>query len=562
MLATLNNISISKKIAAIIVIFVVSFCALAVYSITSLSEMRASYGLITDRYMPINRLLGQIDTAESDYRTAVAQHILATTAETTAAAETALKETNDLIQSKLDEITAFNLSPEGQARIDAAEATWDAYVEKAANVIELSRNQQNEEALAAFRANKPQFVAAAEALNKSIEFQNERTADVTKKSLELYNSLKLETALAAATLLVLGVLIFLYNNAQLSKPLNNSVSIMRRLAAGELHMLIPETTRKDEVGQIITSLVVFKESGIKARDAAEQEKVEMQNRLARTERMNKLTREFEAEVSGIVSTLASAATEMQGTASNMAALSEQTSQQATAVAAAGTQTSANVQTVATATEELSASIAEIGRQVEQSSNITESTVKMADTVSREMQQLLDASQKIGGVVELISSIANQTNLLALNATIEAARAGDAGKGFAVVASEVKNLASQTMKATTEITDQIAGVQDAIKKSFDSVGTINIKIGDISHTTSTIAAAIQEQDAATRDISQNVQQAASGTQQVSDNIASVTEAAGSTGQAATDVLSASRELSQQAEALRGRVDRFISDVKAA
>jgi len=132
----------------------------------------------------------------------------------------------------------------------------------------------------------------------------------------------------------------------------------------------------------------------------------------------------------------------------------------------------------------------------------------------------------------------------------------------VVASEVKNLATQTMKATTDITEQISTVQDAIRRSFDAVGEINGKIGDISSTTGTIAAAIQEQDAATRDISQNVQQAATGTQHVSHNIQAVTEAAGSTGQAATDVLSASQELSHQAEALRARVDKFVSDVKAA
>jgi methyl-accepting chemotaxis protein len=85
-------------------------------------------------------------------------------------------------------------------------------------------------------------------------------------------------------------------------------------------------------------------------------------------------------------------------------------------------------------------------------------VGQAGETNRRVGELAVAASRIGDVVELINSIAGQTNLLALNATIEAARAGDAGRGFAVVAAEVKLLAEQTAKATSEISQQIDGIQ--------------------------------------------------------------------------------------------------------
>ena len=111
------------------------------------------------------------------------------------------------------------------------------------------------------------------------------------------------------------------------------------------------------------------------------------------------------------------------------------------------------------------------------------------------------------MVKLITDIAEQTNLLALNATIEAARAGEAGRGFAVVAGEVKALAGQTAKATEEIGAQIAGMQQATKRSIEAIGAIERTIREIGEISGAIAAAVTEQGAATQEIARSVETAA-------------------------------------------------------
>ncbi|MCQ8280185.1 methyl-accepting chemotaxis protein, partial [Acetobacteraceae bacterium KSS8] len=187
---------------------------------------------------------------------------------------------------------------------------------------------------------------------------------------------------------------------------------------------------------------------------------------------------------------------LEATAKEMSVTVERTGHQSGVVADAARAADDGVQSVAAAAEELSASIREITRQVatgaQQASTVADNA-KQTDTV---VGQLAEASGRVGQIVELISSIAAQTNLLALNATIEAARAGEAGKGFAVVASEVKSLAQQTAKATEGVGEQVAQIRAATEAAVTALAGIAAGIGDISRSSVMIAAAVEEQGAAT------------------------------------------------------------------
>jgi methyl-accepting chemotaxis protein len=207
-------------------------------------------------------------------------------------------------------------------------------------------------------------------------------------------------------------------------------------------------------------------------------------------------------------------------------------------------------------------VAEIGRQVDHSSRVAAEAVERAGRTNTSIEGLASAAQKIGDVVKLINDIASQTNLLALNATIEAARAGEAGKGFAVVASEVKSLATQTAKATDEIAAQIGAMQVSTGEAVTAIREIGEVIKRVNDVSTTIAAAVEEQGAATQEIARNAQQAAKGTSDVSTNISGVTQAAGETGTAATQVLEAAKSVAAQSENLRQRVDSFLGSIRAA
>ena len=347
------------------------------------------------------------------------------------------------------------------------------------------------------------------------------------------------------------------------RPLDALRSTMVDLADEKFHGDIPGQSRQDEVGHMAAAVAVFKTRMIEGkRLRAEQDELTRRAAQDRQALLHKLADEFDHSIRASLETLETAANELRTTSDGMSATAEETSRQATAVAAAAEEASANVQTVASAAEELTSSVGEIGRQVGESTKIASQAVGQAEHTNASVQGLSAAAQKIGDVVKLISDIASQTNLLALNATIEAARAGEAGKGFAVVASEVKSLANQTAKATEDITSHVAEMRGATGEAVHAIEGIGATIGTMNQIATTIAAAVEEQGAATQEIARNVQEASKGTGQVSSNIAGVNEAAGETGSAASRVLSASEALGGQAKMLRAEVDKFLGHLRAA
>ena len=356
---------------------------------------------------------------------------------------------------------------------------------------------------------------------------------------------------------------FVVGQYGVSRPIALLKGVMDAFARNDLKADVPGLTRGDELGEMARSVEVFKRNGLEVeRLKSEQQALEQRGAEQRKLDMRKLADQFEGAVGKIVLAVSSSAAEMEMAANSLSSTAETTQELSTIVAAAAGTASTNVQSVAAASEEMTATVTEISRQVHDAARIARDAVTQAQETNRRVTNLSESAKKIGDVVGLISAIAGQTNLLALNATIEAARAGEAGRGFAVVATEVKSLAEQTARATAEIDQQISAIQVATEGSVQEIGEITSTIGHIAEISAAIAAAVEQQGAATQEIAHSVQEAAKGTTQVASNITEVQQGASNTGSASAQVLASAKSLSADSARLDAEVRKFVATVRAA
>jgi len=238
-----------------------------------------------------------------------------------------------------------------------------------------------------------------------------------------------------------------------------------------------------------------------------------------------------SEITESTSQLASAAEEMSAITQESRANTRRQAEQTEMVAAAVNEMVATTRDIAQNTNETASAAQETdsatrnGRQA--LSESLNSVNDLADQMTRTgetVNMLEEQTTEIGKVLDVIRGVADQTNLLALNAAIEAARAGEHGRGFAVVAEEVRSLANRTQQSTEEIRGIIETLQtrasetaqamqssnersqrtiDLTQSADDSLTLITQRVDAITQMTLQIAAAAEEQSAASEEINRNL-----------------------------------------------------------
>ncbi|HYM42511.1 MAG TPA: methyl-accepting chemotaxis protein [Steroidobacteraceae bacterium] len=404
-------------------------------------------------------------------------------------------------------------TPEQRALWTEVSARWDVYKREQDRAISVADDGLAGDAQKVLIGlGKTKFDAVESAVRKLMDFSNAEAERARLAASAAASRARRTVLVLLALAAAIGCTIAFTMTRAITRPLQATVALLREIGGGRLDNPI-ETTRRDEVGELLTGLATT-----------------------------------QAEMASMVVQVKAAAEEVARSAAEISQGNESLSQRTESQAASLEETAASM-------EQLTSTVRQNADNARQANDLAIEAQQRAEAGSsvvaravQAMDGINGAARRIADITGVIDEIAFQTNLLALNAAVEAARAGEQGRGFAVVANEVRTLASRSAEAAKEIK---ALIQDSVARVTDGTQVVN----ESGATFGQLVLAVKKVGQIIAEIADASGQQATGIDQVGGAVSKMDEMTQQNVALVEEAAAASRVLADQSANLRMMMSRY-------
>ena len=288
--------SIRSHLAAVFLLFFLLVVVLGAFSIWRLSNFNVRSADVAEVWLPTTRALGDLNNYTSDFRAIEGSNLLAANAAESAATEHDMAELDRTISASEREFEAIRHDAATDSLYGEFKSRWTDYRAIVNQMLQLSRTDRKAQALALYGGtSRAAYNAASDTLGQltdqavaSAQVASNRLAAAYRQAIWL-----ILLAMAVAGVMVVAALIHV--SRSISAPLLQLANRMRRLAANDTAIDIAGTKRRDEIGEMAQSTVVFRNNAIalmRSQEVLARQAAMLEEQLAQEQRLSLAQRNF------------------------------------------------------------------------------------------------------------------------------------------------------------------------------------------------------------------------------------------------------------------------------
>ncbi|MBJ6725785.1 HAMP domain-containing methyl-accepting chemotaxis protein [Geomesophilobacter sediminis] len=255
-----KDMRIGGKIFFVVLVVLGLTAILGVFSIYQLGRVNASTVDIATNWLPSVKTLGRMEANMGEIRRSELQFVLSDSKENLEKYAKRLETQFESMKKTQAEYEKLISSPEEKKLYEEFLATWNSYLEVNKKIMPLGWQNKDRECKELIRGDSSKFFnTAVEVIHKDIALNDKGSDDACKKAAVIFSSSRTLIISVLVCAMLAGALLAFFVGRIINHALNNGVNAARRLAQGDLSVVIEEAG-KDEAGQLLTAMQTMIES--------------------------------------------------------------------------------------------------------------------------------------------------------------------------------------------------------------------------------------------------------------------------------------------------------------